>query len=226
MNWRHFELDDATAATIESLRAILTETERRAEEERQLPAEAVDALRQAGLFKVALPRQVGGLEVDPLYECEVYEAVARISPTACWNLFVGKFAYRDSDGLHRRRWLPGNVGRGTVGARCRPVCAHGRWRTRRRGSSRVGPLLVGERDRPCELGAERACVVDDAAIGFVVPIENVDVLDNWYVAGLSGTRGADYELKDVFVPDGSGSTGWSGSSNGAGRGTRRTSAPR
>jgi alkylation response protein AidB-like acyl-CoA dehydrogenase len=47
-----------------------------------------------------------------------------------------------------------------------------------------------------------ACIVDGAALGFVLPIDDVDVLDNWYVAGLSGTSSTDYELNDAFVPDG------------------------
>ena len=36
----------------------------------------------------------------------------------------------------------------------------------------------------------------------MIPIEEIDVLDTWYVSGMRGTGSTDYETTDTFVPDG------------------------
>jgi alkylation response protein AidB-like acyl-CoA dehydrogenase len=201
MHWHRFELDEATAATIESLRPVLTETERGAEDERKLPRDALDALLDAGLFKIALPREVGGLEAEPLFECEVYEAVARISPTACWNLFIGNLhtaiptVYAGDEGFEAM-WRDGSSP--LVAGQYAPVGVG----TKVDGGIRVSGRYSWGSGIDHANWVLGACMVDGAGLGFVVPAEEVKVLDNWYVAGLAGTSSTDYELIDVFVPDG------------------------
>src|SRR5439155_23071157 len=71
-----------------------------AEAERRLPAEAYQAMFDAGLFGMLAPRKYGGLEVHPVEAMAVWEAVARIDSAAAWNLVmlqgIGGFA----------AWLP------------------------------------------------------------------------------------------------------------------------
>lgn len=45
---------------------------------RTIAPETVHALRVSGLFAALAPREVGGLEVDPLTELELIETISRI----------------------------------------------------------------------------------------------------------------------------------------------------
>jgi len=75
----------AAAANIGSLLR-----ERAAEGETQgRPTEAtMNALREAGLFRLFAPRSLGGLEVDPVTCARVIEAVARFDSAAGWAIMV------------------------------------------------------------------------------------------------------------------------------------------
>ena len=201
MEWRPFTLDQELRDAIESIRPVLADTERQAEEERKLPPDAVAALQGAGLFKLALPKEVGGLEVDPLSECEAYEAVARINTSAAWNLFVGN--------LHTAipTVFAGDEGFAAMWGEGRAALCAGQYAPIGTGTRVDGGIRVTGR-YSWGSGIDHAnwvlsaCMLDGAPVGFVVPIDEVEVLDNWYVAGLSGTSSTDYELKDVLVPDG------------------------
>src|SRR5262247_2741796 len=57
-----------------------------AETARRLSQPVVDAMRQAGLYRMARPTTFGGLELDPVSMFRVVEEVARHDSAAGWNL--------------------------------------------------------------------------------------------------------------------------------------------
>ena len=57
-----------------------------AETARQLSQPVVDAMRQAGLYRMARPTAFGGLELDPVSMFRVVEEVARHDSAAGWTL--------------------------------------------------------------------------------------------------------------------------------------------
>src|SRR5204863_71727 len=56
----------------------------RAEAERRLPAPLADALHDAGLFRMLLPRSLGGAELDPPTFVQVMEEIAKADASTAW----------------------------------------------------------------------------------------------------------------------------------------------
>jgi alkylation response protein AidB-like acyl-CoA dehydrogenase len=56
------------------------------EQERRRPEPLVAALHEAGLFRLLLPRSLGGAEVDPPTFVQVIEEIARHDASAAWCL--------------------------------------------------------------------------------------------------------------------------------------------
>ena len=80
---------DQLLADIERIRPVLEECAAEADEERALPARAVDALHDAKLFCLTAPTKVGGLAVDPITKTELLEALAYIDANAAWTVMIG-----------------------------------------------------------------------------------------------------------------------------------------
>ena len=60
-----------------------------AELNRRVSPEVFSAMREAGLFRMLLPRALGGLEVDPVTCSLVVEEVAAADSAAAWTLQAG-----------------------------------------------------------------------------------------------------------------------------------------
>lgn len=58
----------------------------RSDREGRLPAESVAAMREAGLFRMYVPRSLGGLEVDPITHARVQEELSQHDSAAGWIL--------------------------------------------------------------------------------------------------------------------------------------------
>ena len=67
---------------------ILEANAQRAEDERTLPPESVAALVQADLFRIALPRELGGDEADFATAIAVWKEIARADGSAGWTLMA------------------------------------------------------------------------------------------------------------------------------------------
>src|SRR5262245_17085199 len=58
-------------------------------QQRRLSRPVFNALAEAGLHKLFLPKSLGGLEVDPLTAAKLVEEVASYNTAAGWSLMVG-----------------------------------------------------------------------------------------------------------------------------------------
>lgn len=58
----------------------------RADRDARLPAESMHALRDAGFFRLYVPRALGGAEVDPVTYARAQEELARHDAAAAWTL--------------------------------------------------------------------------------------------------------------------------------------------
>ena len=73
---------DATRRSTPVIRAHRAQAER----DRCLSAPVVDAMAEAGLWRLGIPRSLGGVEVDPLTCARVVEEVAQADSVAGWAL--------------------------------------------------------------------------------------------------------------------------------------------
>lgn len=201
--WRPYRLHPSMQRKIAELCPILEECDRQAAVERRYPLPAIDAMMDAGLFKLALAKEVGGDESHPIAEMEAYEAVARTSVSAAWNLLVGNIhtawasAYLSDDAV-ATIFPSGN--RTVVAGQAAPTGKG----SRAKGGFRVtGRYSWGSGITHANwvLGGFRVEGID-APLIFVVPKTSVTVLDNWHVLGIEGSGSFDYAVEDVFVPEG------------------------
>ncbi len=200
-------MSDDLAERIDQIGPTLRSTEAEAEAQRHLPAAAVDALSQAGLFRISAATEVGGDESHPTAEMEAIEAVTRYSSSAGWNLFVGCLhtaipSGYVSDLAAEAIW--GGPDWGVVAGQMAPIGVA----VPETGGVRVNGRYSwgsGINHSSWVLGGARVKAGDAPAAGFVVfvvPKQDVIVHDNWHVLGVSGSGSFDYEVSDVFVPDG------------------------
>ncbi|MBM3222008.1 MAG: hypothetical protein FJZ38_25645 [Candidatus Rokubacteria bacterium] len=75
---------DAVKGLAPALRAASAEIERG----RSLTEPIVQAMVDAGLYRMFLPRALGGGEIDPLVYLDVVEALAQVESAAAWSVLI------------------------------------------------------------------------------------------------------------------------------------------
>ena len=193
--------------------AVLEANAQRAEDERTLPPESVAALVSADLFRVALPRELGGAEASFGEVIAVWEEISRADGSAGWTLMANgsgaaaASAYLSDDAVAK---LFGGDAGATVGGQFAPRGTGVREGSAYRvtgsysfGSGTAHSRYVSAGFIPLENGAPvmLANGLPDMRVGFV-PREQVEFTDGWHVMGLQGTGSYDYEVRGLLIPDG------------------------
>ena len=166
---------------------------------RRLPDEIFEALADAGLFRLWLPRTVGGPELSPFQFMSVIEAMSALDGSVGWLVGNGGGMSRAGGYVDRdvaRDWFADRrafvaAATGAVGT-ATPVKGgyrvSGRWPFGS-GAHHASLFMVLAAERP---EASRLCCY--------IERKDVTILDNWHVSGLRGTGSCDFELHDVLVP--------------------------
>jgi alkylation response protein AidB-like acyl-CoA dehydrogenase len=85
-------MPDAAPSFVDAATALMSQIQAAAEEierSRRLPADLVEALARAGLFRLWIPRVLGGEETDPMILVRVVEEVSRADGAAGWCVAIG-----------------------------------------------------------------------------------------------------------------------------------------
>lgn len=107
---------ETRAALIEQVRRFVTETcvpvEAQVSEEDAVPQHVVDAMKELGLFGIAVPDEFGGLDLDMETECLVAMELGQTSPAfrsvAGTNIGIGSQALvLFGTPEQKQKWLPG-----------------------------------------------------------------------------------------------------------------------
>lgn len=194
---------DAVSGILEALRhlAPLIQEQRDAFDKlRRLPDEVFDALADAGLFCLWLPKAVGGPELSLFDFMRVIEAASAIDGSVGWLIANGGGMSRAGGYVGRavaRDWFadPRGFLAAATGAIGTATPVKGGYRVTGRwpfgsGAHHASRFMVLAAEGP---GAPTLCCYAGHEV--------VTIIDNWHVLGLRGTGSCDFELRDVFVPD-------------------------
>lgn len=178
-------------------------------DEGRLPAELMEDLRTAGVFRAAFPAIWGGPEMGMVDQIELIEEIARNDASTAWATMIlfdsGFFAGNFPGDVVREVYPSMDMGTavsqyplGRADADGDGYRISGRFKF---GSGTYNADVFG---CPCHIyvGGEQKVGPDgkpDQAV-FLVPAEHVTIHDTWDVIGLQGTGSTDYEVKDVYVP--------------------------
>ena len=198
---------DEILARVARIAPILDRTAGESERKRTLCTEALTALHATGLFGLWAPTEVGGYDADLVTQLDVLIEVARADMSACWTMMIGTTvtgvmaAGLPDEGLREvfcGERLPIAAGSLKPSGRAEPVTGgyrvSGKWGFGsgiHHASWIVANCLLSEYGEPRQ---------PPEGISLAVPIADVEVADDWHVAGLCGTGSSSYSVTDVFVP--------------------------
>src|SRR5204862_3960496 len=199
-------------ARASALRPLIAAAADEAERGREVTPEIVDAMIKRGIFRMLLPRSIGGAELDPLTYTAVLESLAQGDGSTAWCLG------QNSGGSMIAPYLPAETAREVFGGpggilawgpelpgAGKGVAVDGGYRvtgqwgfaTGSRHASWLGcHIPICAPDGKPLLNPNGRPVVRT----MVLPKSEARIIDNWHVLGLRGTGSDSYALDDHFVP--------------------------
>jgi alkylation response protein AidB-like acyl-CoA dehydrogenase len=177
----------------------------------ELPTEVLDAMHEAGLFRLLIPRAYGGAELDPVTYVQCVEQIATGDASAAWCMNQGSgcsmsAAYVAPDVAQAVWGGPRDVLAWGQGPGARAVRVEGGWRV-----TGTWSFASGSRHSTW-LGAHCPCFQADGTPDrlpdgrpwertMLIRREAAVIEDVWQVMGLRGTGSDNYTFTDVFVDD-------------------------
>lgn len=174
----------------------------RIEAERELPQSLFDALADAGLFKLGLPKSLEGVEIDLPSYVDVLEELGKADASTAWIVnqcsIFATYAARMPPEVARLIWTdtPRCVVANTSMPTSEAVEVPGGYRV-------TGRHRFSSGCRHASWFAARAWLPDgeERVQKFLfVPAAEVEVLDTWKVRGMRGTGTHDFAVDGAFVP--------------------------
>ncbi len=190
------ELVSRAAALVPALRQAAPGAERA----RRVPAESLDALADAGIFRMCAPHRYGGSEADFRTQCDVLAEIARGCPSTSWvatiysamSWLVGTFPDEAQDEVFEGgdpRMSGVFSPTGTAVRQDGGFVVNGRW-----------PFNTG-----CH-GAQWTILnaVSEGGAGLpmclIARSRDLTIVDDWYASGMTATGSNTIVADDVFVP--------------------------
>jgi alkylation response protein AidB-like acyl-CoA dehydrogenase len=181
------------------------------ERERRLPAELVAAMAEAGIFRMLVPRSLGGGEVDVATFSRVVETIGAADGSTAWcvsqgsvsatvaaflapgvarELFGKPTAIMAQGVAHGPRAMvaPGGFqvsGEWSFGSGCR----HATW------------LNAGSPVYEADGAPRRGPGGGQETRVMLFPADQAEIRDTWQVSGLRGTGSDTYAVRDLFIPE-------------------------
>lgn len=183
---------------------MLAEREVATEAARNVPAETIAAYHDTGILRALQPRRFGGLQLPFGVFSRIVETLAEGCAASAWVYAV----------LAEHQWIiaslpeqgqidvwgdtPNAVASSSLAPRETARRTTGGWRLSGRfpfssGCTHAEWAIIGAR---CEDAAGNT-----PTRYLLVPMEAIEIIDDWHVLGLRGTGSRTLMLRDVFVPE-------------------------
>ena len=184
----------------EGLQEIVEAHADKAEQNRRLPKRLVQALRDAQLMRMCVPREYGGPEVDPVTMVKVIETIAAADGAAAWCAMIASTTssmsmFMEPDFARPIYGDPKVITGGAFAPNGKAKTVDGGWRV-------SGRWQWGSGCQHCQyiLGGTNT---DDGEFHLMFfDAEDVTIHDTWYSSGLRGSGSHDYSVDAAFVPKG------------------------
>jgi alkylation response protein AidB-like acyl-CoA dehydrogenase len=180
-------------------------------DEGRIPPQLPAALYDAGVFRALLPREVGGLEAEPVEWLRMIEELARVNASVGWMAFIQSgvgLTFLDPERFERFRVRGGgrlilamSLGRmaGTA------VKVDGGYRISGRWPFASGsPYATWLGGMSAVAGEDGTPLLDAAGqpqrLLAIWPADQARLIDTWDGLGLRGTGSGDFAISDLFVP--------------------------
>ena len=183
---------------------LLRSNAQRADAERRVPEENIQALADAGLFRIATPRRLGGHEADFRTFLSVSSILGQACGSTAWattlinvcGWLLGVYPEQaqrdvleaDPDARICGVVAPSSSSRAVDGGLVvtgqwgfASGCLHSQW-------AMLGVPVVDESGQQIDQGLA------------LIPMSDLSIKDTWYVAGMRGTGSNTLIAEDVFVP--------------------------
>jgi len=180
------------------------------ERERRLPLPLVDLLKEAGLFRMTMPKEWGGAELDPISQLRIIEILSEANTSVGWCVMIGSdngyFGSFLNQTVARKMYQDVNAITGSAISQTGKAvkvdggykvsgrwpfssgCQHSTWL--------IGGCKVYDNNtlqlRPGDIPETRQCFL---------PAKDVTILDTWNTLGLRGSGSHDFTIDDYFVPE-------------------------
>lgn len=191
--------DEVLIQRAHALAPVIRERSAEAARNRRLHDQTIQDLVDAELIQMFVPREWGGSEASLATMMAVVEPIAAACPSAGWisafyishNIYVAKFPRRTQEELFGPRGytlLPAASAANLQASR-----VDGGWQVSGQAAWGSG---IAHADWVLMSG-----MTSEGPRSFLMPIDAVEMIDNWHFAGMSATASNDYRATDVFVPD-------------------------
>lgn len=188
---------------------LITSSREETESARKLAPAIVEQLSSLKLFRMGLPKSLGGWEDNPVETLKVYELLASAEASVAWIVWNNHLActfgryldntsmqevYNDPSHVYANSARPEGIAETVPGG----YMVSGKW-TLVSGCELadwfVLRCLVTSENSPKTLGPGANLKL------FFIPKKAVEVVDTWNVGGLNGTGSHDIVIKDTFVKE-------------------------
>jgi len=197
-----------SAQILANARALVPEIQRRAGEIarlRQIPADLVDKLRAAGVFRIMFSRSWGGPEMPLPQQVELMETLAYGDPSVAWAVKIGSdsgyFCAFLAEGAARE--LYPSIDFATAGQappNGRAVRVPGGYRVTGRWGFASGCTHANVMVGGC-LTLESETAAPTGVVFILAPAASFKIEDTWHSVGLAGSGSHHYAATDLFVPE-------------------------
>jgi alkylation response protein AidB-like acyl-CoA dehydrogenase len=199
-------------AAASALHPVVAAASDQTERERRVPDAVMDAISEAGLFKLLLPASLGGAAADLVTYNGVIEALAMADASTAWCVSqaltsshaAGFLAPEVASEVFGTGY--GVVAWGPPAGAAKAIAVEGGYRssgTWRFASGAPHARWFGGHSILCDADGRPRPDPTGRPINRTMLFRRdaVTLLDTWHVIGLKGTRSDDYRVNDVFVPE-------------------------